>query len=1003
MVLSSYASTSYIYDDLGRLTEINRPNGDRTIFTYDQAGNIINISVITIDAIEIHTADDLHNIRNNLAGSFRLVSDIDMNGIDWTPIGTRTAPFTGVIDGDGYIIHNLTIDNPHRDDVGLFGRNSGTIINLGLTDINITGANNTGAIAGTNTGNIIGSFVNGNSIITGNNDVGGITGINSGGILKTYSTSTVHGVNNTGGFVGTVTGGNIDQAYATGYVYGNNNVAGFVGHITDSASVLRNAFSTGQVTGVNNNAGFVGQITSGRIENCYSISNNTNGFKGTNSGAIENSYFDKDIIDLVLTAPEARTTIEMMSESNYTNWDFINIWEIEEGVSYPILSDLPPPNSSNPNINADVLWLTFDLIKNENESENEIRTDLYLPKSTINNAVITWTSSNPDIITNTGIVLRPAFGDDPVELTLTATFRHGFETGKVIFTLTVEPKSPQDAQRPIITHQPENTTALTNESVYLSVSATVNSGVLSYQWYEHIEHDDIKLESEIEPIYYPPTLSTGERMYYVVITNTDTTATGSSVSSVVSESATVTVTARNDAETPLITGYSNDFIVPIGGTAVLTAAAEVSRGNLTYQWYERTEYGDTPVFGETQPAFIAPTHELGQRQYFVIITNTDITATGIQTAETTGDIITVDVNESALFHNVTLSVNSVHQFPDQNEGYNYADELPILITNTGLDDVTGLNVKISGGDINAFNVTVPEQTSLHDDLSTSFTVTPTIGLTPRNYISIISVTGDNNVLVSFVASFTVTADNTTDPPDVNDQSTNYTITATSGANGIITPSGDVLVRNGENRTYTITPDYGYAVSNVLVDGISIGSINSYTFINVTSNHRIHAAFAPNNTTGVNNTGGNNIITPPLDNQPGISPKPTTTETPKQTDNETPSAEITVNGKKITAQADENGVYRFILTDLTPNKHGEVIIVIQESNDKIYIHVPISALGTNDLIITAQTSDKINIGSLRLQNSTLESFKQKHGNILILSLSKNNKIEIEFEKFEKFEK
>jgi YD repeat-containing protein len=154
ITLPSFASTDYVYDDLGRLVEIVRPNGNRTIFTYDLAGNIINISVITANAVEIKDADDLNNIRNNLAGSFRLADDIDLSGVDWLPIGTRTAPFTGVLDGNGYTISNLTVNRPAQNDVGLFGRNGGTIVNLELSDANITGADNTGAIAGHNSANI---------------------------------------------------------------------------------------------------------------------------------------------------------------------------------------------------------------------------------------------------------------------------------------------------------------------------------------------------------------------------------------------------------------------------------------------------------------------------------------------------------------------------------------------------------------------------------------------------------------------------------------------------------------------------------------------------------------------------------------------------------------------------------------------------------------------------------------------------------------------------------
>ena len=70
----------------------------------------------------------------------------------------------------------------------------------------------------------------------------------------------------------------------------------------------------------------------------------------------------------------------------------------------------------------------------------------------------------------------------------------------------------------------------------------------------------------------------------------------------------------------------------------------------------------------------------------------------------------------------------------------------------------------------------------------------------------------------------------------------YTIKATAGAGGSISPSGNVSVREGRNRTFTITPDKGYAISNVKIDGKSIGAVKSYTFENVRRTHTIEVIF-----------------------------------------------------------------------------------------------------------------------------------------------------------------
>ena len=76
--------------------------------------------------------------------------------------------------------------------------------------------------------------------------------------------------------------------------------------------------------------------------------------------------------------------------------------------------------------------------------------------------------------------------------------------------------------------------------------------------------------------------------------------------------------------------------------------------------------------------------------------------------------------------------------------------------------------------------------------------------------------------------------------------TYHTIKATAGANGSISPSGWTSVREGWDQTFTITPDKGYAVAKVLVDGKSVGAVKSYTFKNVTKDHTIEAIFMKSN-------------------------------------------------------------------------------------------------------------------------------------------------------------
>ncbi len=83
--------------------------------------------------------------------------------------------------------------------------------------------------------------------------------------------------------------------------------------------------------------------------------------------------------------------------------------------------------------------------------------------------------------------------------------------------------------------------------------------------------------------------------------------------------------------------------------------------------------------------------------------------------------------------------------------------------------------------------------------------------------------------------------NPTTPPNIPPT---FSIVASAGANGAISPTGTVVVDQAANQTFTVTPNSGYAVASVTVDGTNVGAVASYTFTNVQANHVISATFAP---------------------------------------------------------------------------------------------------------------------------------------------------------------
>src|SRR5439155_724102 len=89
----------------------------------------------------------------------------------------------------------------------------------------------------------------------------------------------------------------------------------------------------------------------------------------------------------------------------------------------------------------------------------------------------------------------------------------------------------------------------------------------------------------------------------------------------------------------------------------------------------------------------------------------------------------------------------------------------------------------------------------------------------------------------------------------------FTITASAGANGTISPSGAVSVNLGANQTFTITPNSCYHVSDVLVDGSSVGAVTSFTFNTVIATHTISASFDVNTFTITASAGTGGTISP----------------------------------------------------------------------------------------------------------------------------------------------
>lgn len=209
--------------------------------------------------------------------TFVLANDIDLSTVDnWTPIGDGYA-FGGTFDGNGYTISNLKI-NTTNNPTGLFGWTTGTIKNLGVENVNITGASDVGGLIGKAAGTVSNCYTTGSVIMASYttdsggtavvSDAGGLVGTNFGKIIDCYSEANVTGDGNiVGGLVGYSSGDGIIRCYAAGNVSGKGYVGGLAGR---AYCTVEDSYSMGTVYGDFYEGGLIGETSSTAVlTNCY--------------------------------------------------------------------------------------------------------------------------------------------------------------------------------------------------------------------------------------------------------------------------------------------------------------------------------------------------------------------------------------------------------------------------------------------------------------------------------------------------------------------------------------------------------------------------------------------------------------------------------------------------------------------------------------------------------------------------------------------------------------
>ena len=209
----------YKFDTAGEytltVTYLDKYQGEKTITVADKGYEIEGSTYKVSNAHGLQAWNEA--AQGNLSLNCTLTDDIDLKGIDWTPIGDYDNRYTGTFDGGGYTIKNLTITQ-YGNYVGMidFLDSGGTVQNLTLENVNITGGDIVGSVVGDNYGTVIACTASGN--VSGTSRIGGVVGYNNGTVTACYHASgNVSGTYNVGGVVGFNNSGTLTACYWSGY------------------------------------------------------------------------------------------------------------------------------------------------------------------------------------------------------------------------------------------------------------------------------------------------------------------------------------------------------------------------------------------------------------------------------------------------------------------------------------------------------------------------------------------------------------------------------------------------------------------------------------------------------------------------------------------------------------------------------------------------------------------------------------------------------------------
>ncbi len=768
---------------------------------------------------KIRTAKDLDNLRAydgvlESESHFALANDIDLSDFTdefydeqgWLPIGYHFAPFNGFLHGNGHKITGLRINRPQTDNVGLFGFSErGGIDSLDVVvheSGSIIGKNNVGILAGTSEMSLTAVSAMGN--VSGETAVGGLVGNNDGANMITNNAIFVHanvsGTNDVGGAFGRL-GGNVfvENAYVSGTVSGMANVGGFVGQYLEmkgQGAPSHQVYTIANVNGTSNTGAFIGYLNGNPdIQNCYfntETSGQTNAVGNTSHAGIS-----------------GKTTAEMKQSATFANWDFSKNWMISENKTFPYF-----PHQSAP---ANLTALALNFVKGTRATDQQVDSLIVYKYTKIGNFPVMQklgTLRNPD--TAWQFTFPEAMTEGDVLMVMNYEHNKAIAYPQIVpirrFTATVTgtsngtitPNTPASllfGESAQFTFLPD--TGFTIDSIVLNGN---NIGRIYEYTFSNMTSDNQM------HVYFG-------RLQYIVNAVADS-------GSIISPS----------GDSTLIAGDSICYtIAPKTGYEILRVRVNrADCGKLTSYTFKNIQNYSTIAVESKKKTYpiIATTDEHGE-----ILPSGRIPVEHGSNQEFSFNPKIGYTLDSLIVNNqdaTSMVKDGIYTFKNVTDSHN----IRVVYKSTLYPQYTITASVEYGGIINPSGISVVDSGT-----NKSYAITPNSGYK----IAQISIDGINDTNAVKDAAYVFANINNNHTIDVVfEEIVNiFVINASADEHGSITPSGEVKVRERNNQSFTITPDFGYAIDKVWVNGgdSTHKVINgAYTFSHVKNDYSIHVVF-----------------------------------------------------------------------------------------------------------------------------------------------------------------